>query len=53
MFKQYYQRAAVNDRLDGLADIQIMQQIRQGPKKIEKRSRSLLKRLDQMGVKLD
>eukprot|EP01015_Nassula_variabilis_P021264 TRINITY_DN3770_c0_g1_i2.p1 TRINITY_DN3770_c0_g1~~TRINITY_DN3770_c0_g1_i2.p1 ORF type:complete len:745 (-),score=182.72 TRINITY_DN3770_c0_g1_i2:154-2388(-) len=53
MMKLYYERAAVEDRLSGLTDEEILSKIRESPSKIKSRSRQLLRRLEKHGVRLD
>ena len=53
MFDQYYERAAVQDRLSGLTDQQISSFILDSPSKIKKRSDKLLKLLKKHDIKLN
>lgn len=42
MFEFYYERAAINDKLSNLTDLEIKFQVHNTPKKIEKKTRRLL-----------
>lgn len=53
MFNLFYERAAIKDRLDGLTDKEIKNQIRDSPSKIKKRTRKLRKKLEKLGVTLN
>jgi hypothetical protein len=53
MFAKYVERATIYDRLQGLSDTEVLNQIRDSPSKIKNRTNKLLKKLDQFGVKLD
>ncbi len=46
MFSQYYKRAAVFDKLDGLSDRHIKDMIGDSPSKIKKRTKVLRKQLE-------
>ena len=52
MFKVYYERAAIYDRLQGLTDQQIQAEIQNSPAKMKKRTRALVKKLEKLGVTL-
>ncbi|EAS01672.1 hypothetical protein TTHERM_01207720 (macronuclear) [Tetrahymena thermophila SB210] len=52
MFKVYYERAAIYDRLQGLTDSQIRSEIQNSPAKMKKRTRNLVKKLERLGVVL-
>ena len=53
MFSQYYKRAAVFDKLDGLSDRSIKDMIGDSPSKIKKRSKVLRKQLDHHNIFLN
>lgn len=52
VFEQFYETAATKDRLEGLRDQQIIDQIMDAPSKIKNRFRQLLKKLNKHGVTL-
>ncbi|EGR27566.1 hypothetical protein IMG5_194290 [Ichthyophthirius multifiliis] len=52
MFKVYYQRAAIYDRLQGLSDQQIQEEVRNSPTKMKNRVRKLIKKLEKLNVVL-
>ncbi|CAD8058497.1 unnamed protein product [Paramecium primaurelia] len=53
VFNCYYNRVATQDKLNGLSDKQILQNIRQSPSKIKNRLRKYLKVLQHYNVTLD
>ena len=52
VFEQFYETAATKDRLEGLRDQEIHDQIMDAPSKIKNRLRELLKKLHKHGVQL-
>lgn len=52
VFEQFYETAATKDRLEGLRDQEILDQIMDAPSKIKNRLRELLKKLHKHGVQL-
>lgn len=52
VFQQFYETAAAKDKLEGLRDQQIIDQILDAPSKIKSRLRELLKKLHKHGVRL-
>mmetsp|Transcript_75356 Transcript_75356/g.87570 ORF Transcript_75356/g.87570 Transcript_75356/m.87570 type:complete len:700 (-) Transcript_75356:153-2252(-) len=53
LFRAYYKRAATFDKLSGLRNDQIVQQLMTSPKKIKKYTRDLRKQLHKYNIKLD
>lgn len=53
LFRAYYKRAAAFDKLSGLRNDQIVQQLITSPKKIKKYTRDLRKQLHKYNIKLD
>ncbi|CAD8070204.1 unnamed protein product [Paramecium sonneborni] len=53
VFDCYYRRVSTQDKLNGLSDKQILQNIRQSPQKIKRRLAKYLKILDQYNITLD
>lgn len=52
LFKQFYEHAATKDRLEGLTDAQIMNQIQSSPSKLKRQTRELIKYLENNKIKI-